>query len=246
MRSKAATNSVSSSARMTPRLPERPRGFRTQGYSIAAAASRGFESSGTAKFFGTPSPARANASRMRRLLRQRATAAGGCQGSPSRRRKRGDGCGAVGYGDDTVGPMRKRGRVDKRGKNACRLFGLFEADGNGAVAPGIFEDVAAICGERDFDAEAAGCLCEGASLITGSGGDQEDAGQVLLCVRRGVLRFPLLFHLLFAYDMANDGPYSQAKGSAGFHRPMAGGARVQPQLRRDRARTRSCFDRDGA
>ena len=59
MRSKAATNSAGLSARITPRLAESPRGFKTQGKGHLREISRGSVPSATRKFRGTASPAAA-------------------------------------------------------------------------------------------------------------------------------------------------------------------------------------------
>ena len=53
---------------------------------------------------------------------------------------------------------------------------IFEAEGEGGVAPRIVEDVAAVGGEGEFDAAAEGGFGEGSGLIAGGGGDEEDAG----------------------------------------------------------------------
>ena len=51
---------------------------------------------------------------------------------------------------------------------------LVEFHGDGAVAPGVVEDVAAVGGERDVHAQAAGGFGEHADLVAGGGGEEEE------------------------------------------------------------------------
>jgi hypothetical protein len=55
------------------------------------------------------------------------------------------------------------------------LFGLFEPDGQGLIAPGVFELVTAIGGEDGLETDGAGDLGEASGLVSGGGGDDEDA-----------------------------------------------------------------------
>ncbi len=84
MRVQASRKEDGSSARMTPRLADRPRGFRTQGYPTPAAGPSGPPASGKAWKRGTGTPAAWSACRWESLLAVRRAAAGGLRGSPSR------------------------------------------------------------------------------------------------------------------------------------------------------------------
>ena len=51
---------------------------------------------------------------------------------------------------------------------------VIEAHGDGAVAPGVVEDVAAVGGERQVDVHAAGGIGEHTDLVSGGGGEEEE------------------------------------------------------------------------
>ena len=69
---------------MTPRLPERPSGFSTQGYRTVAAGPWGPSATGKARNQGTGRPAERSASRCASLFTVRRAAAGEFRGSPRR------------------------------------------------------------------------------------------------------------------------------------------------------------------
>jgi len=50
---------------------------------------------------------------------------------------------------------------------------VFEAYGDGMILPGIFEDVAAVCGENDIDAGPLRGGGEGTGLVTGGRCDEQ-------------------------------------------------------------------------
>ena len=81
---------------------------------------------------------------------------------------RGDKSRPIAHGGDSVkGPA--RGEFRKRGER------IFEAHGDGIVSPGIAEHVTAIGGEDQIDPEPASGVGKGVHLITGGGGEQDDA-----------------------------------------------------------------------
>ncbi len=82
-RFQATAKEAGSSARMTPRLAERSRGFTTQGYSTRRAGSSGPGARSKSQKGGTDTPAAASASLMACLLAARRAASGGLWGSPS-------------------------------------------------------------------------------------------------------------------------------------------------------------------
>ena len=84
MRRQATPKEIGSSARITPRLPESPSGFSTQGYGTFAAGPSGPPASGKEWNQGTGRPAAESDSRWASLLAVRRAAAGGFLGNPSR------------------------------------------------------------------------------------------------------------------------------------------------------------------
>src|SRR5579871_3498952 len=73
-------------------------------------------------------------------------------------------CRLVPYGDDSV----------ERPATCQRLnpgIGLLELHGRGLIAPRVFENVASVRHQGEFNAEAPGRAVEFADLITGFGGD---------------------------------------------------------------------------
>ena len=83
-RSNAATNPASSSARITPRLPESDSGFTTHGSGASRATVRGSASIGATIHGGEGTPPAASRSRSSDLSRVAATASTLLYGRPSR------------------------------------------------------------------------------------------------------------------------------------------------------------------
>ena len=57
-------------------------------------------------------------------------------------------------------------------KASTRLRDAVELHGNGAIAPRIVEDVAAIGGQREVQAHAARGIRKDADLVTGGSGEE--------------------------------------------------------------------------
>ena len=80
--------------------------------------------------------------------------------------------GPIAHGHDAIERSRRDDLLDRFG-------GILETHGNGVVAPGIVEHVAAVGGERDVHAELPRGVREDADLVAGGGGDEQQAGHTL-------------------------------------------------------------------
>ena len=167
MRSKAATNSGDYRPGSRPGLPiVQEVGLRTHGKTMPCASDAGLIWTGARIYRGTAGrhPRRSGAfGAYRGRLRRREADAMTDRAFRRRARQL--------KSDD---PLRQQFRQSRRsvsaGENLSRSLRFLEADGDGAVVPWVFENMATIGGKGHSDTEAPRRFGERTSLITGCRG----------------------------------------------------------------------------
>ncbi len=145
-------------------------------HAAAGGEAQGFEHAGEAREVGArPRPVEARNAQAGRpeersrevLVVARAGGGGGVEGQVAQAR---------GFGGEHRGTVADRGHAIEpaAAEGIERPGDVVEANRDGAVTPGVVENVAAIGGERQVDTHAARGIGEDADLVSGGGGEEEE------------------------------------------------------------------------